>query len=299
MPSRVTQSMLNSQMLRNLNNNMLRMDKLQNQLSTGRRINKPSDDPVGISFSMRYRSELSANDQFTRNLNEANSWLNYADTILGQTGDILQRTRELVIQGANSSNPESSLDSIKSEVEQLYDQLVNSGNSKFNGKYVFNGQMTDLIPYDKATAATQSTDAADIPFEIGAGVKVAVNVTGNKVFGNPGDTDNAFQVLQDIISALGNQDTTALSENVLGRLDSRIDQFLEIRAEIGAKSNRLELAESRLADININVQTLLSKTEDADISEVITNLKTSENVYQASLSVGAKLIRPSLIDFLR
>jgi flagellar hook-associated protein 3 FlgL len=298
MPSRVTQSMLNSQLLRNLNNNMLRMDNLQNQLSTGRRINKPSDDPVGISYSMRYRSEISANDQYERNLNEAVSWMEYTDSVLGQAGDMLQRVRELSVQGASSSNPASALNSIQSEVEQLYEQMVATGNSQFNGKYVFNGQMTNLKPYDTANAPAQGTDTAGINFEIGAGVKIPVNVTGEAVFGSPADNDNTFKVFQDLITALGTGDANAVS-GVIGKLDSRIDQFLEVRADIGAKMNRMEHAGMRLSDINVNLQTLLSKTEDADISEVITNLKTGENVYQASLSVGAKLIRPSLIDFLR
>lgn len=304
MTTRVTQGMLNTQLLRNINSNLNRMNEGQNQLSTGRKINKPSDDPVGISFSLRYRSEVSANEQYESNVDAAISWLDYTDTTLGQANSVIQRVRELAVEGANDTNPQTALDAIKSEIDQLYKQMVTIGNSEFNGKYVFNGQLTDKPPYTEATASTDAVDQGEIKFEIGTGVRLAANIPGNKVFGdaddpnNPGTKDNIFKVIQDLSAALGAGDTTEVS-NIIGRLDTQNDRFLEVRADVGAKSNRIELAQSRLQDISINLQSLQSKAEDADISEVITNLKTDENVYQASLSVGSKIISASLVDFLK
>ncbi len=298
MSSRITQGMMNSQLLLNLNRNLNRMDNLQNQMATGRRINKPSDDPVGISFSMRYRSGLAANDQYLKNVDSAVSWLEYTDSAMNQANSLLQRIRELMVDGANGTNPQTALDAIQSEVIQLRDQMVTVGNSQFNGKYVFNGQMTDVEPYSASTAAMDVTDAGQIQFEIGAGVRIPVNISGSQVFGDAGSTDNVFQILDQMIADLGNGDSAAVGMG-LENLDSRINHFLEIRAEVGAKVNRLELSQSRLEDISTNLQTLQSRTEDADMAEVLTNFKASENVYQASLSVGSKLIQPSLIDFLR
>lgn len=296
MSGRITQSMMSTQLLRNLNHNMNSMNDLQNQLSTGRRINKPSDDPVGISFSMRYRSELAANDQYQNNVDTAASWLENTDTTLDQATNVLHRARELAVQGANSTNPEMAMDGIKAEVLQLRDQLVDIGNTKFKGKYVFNGQMTDVPPYESAAIA--DTDSGILRFEIGLGVKMAVNVTGNQVFGEATADDNAFKVLDELAAALNNNDNSEVS-SLIGKIDSRMDAMIKERADAGAKANRLTFAGERLKDININLQSLQAKTEDADMAEVMTNLKMSENVYQASLSVGAKLIRPSLIDFLR
>jgi len=295
---RVTQGMLNTQLLRNLNSNLTKMDHLQNQLATGRKINKPSDDPVGISYSMRYRSDLSANDQYERNVDSANSWLDFTDSMLSQAGDVFQRLRELSVQGANGTNPQEALNSIKSEVEQLYEHMVNIGNSQFNGKFVFNGQLTNVPPYTVVGAPNELTDTADVQFEISQGVKMPVGATGNEVFGMPGDTDNTFKVIQDFINALGAGDQAAVG-NTIGRLDSRFNKFLEVRADVGARSNRLEHASNRLADISTNLQALQSKTEDADMAGVITKLKMAENVYQSSLSAGAKLIQPTLVDFIR
>ncbi len=295
--TRVTQNMMNSQLLRNLNYNMNNMKNLQNQLSTGRRINQPSDDPVGISFAMRYRTELGATDQFVSNVDTSLSWLDYTDTTLNQLGNVLHRVRELSVQGANGTNDDNAMMALKQEMIQLKNQALDIANTEFNGKYVFNGQMTDRPPYPDEDNLLVETDPGIINLEIGAGVTLGINKTGTEIFGKADDVDNVFKLFDDIMGFFDGSDYTGLS-NTIDKIQTRLDTVLEIRSDIGAKTNRIELALGRLQDIGINLQTLQSKTEDADIAEVITNLKTYENVYQASLSTGAKLIRPSLIDFL-
>jgi flagellar hook-associated protein 3 FlgL len=298
MGTRVTQNMLNNQFVRNLNTNAQRMQSNQEQLSTTRRINRPSDDPVGITYGLRYRNEISANDQYVNNSNAAVSLMDYTDTTLSQAGDVLQRVRELAVQASNGTNSAESLKSIQSEVEQLSEQMITIGNSQFNGKYIFNGQLTDKVPYTSGNAGNEITDAHDINFELGTGVKIAVSVNGNSAFGVAGDTNNVFKVLKDIQDALKTSDFQNLT-NDIGRLDKGMDKFLEVRADVGAKSNRIQLILNRLQDTGTNLTSMQSKVEDADIPGVITNLKTDQNVYQSSLEVGAKLIQPSLIDFLR
>lgn len=297
MATRVTQGMMNNQLLRNINANLVRINNHQNQLSTGRRINKPSDDPVGISFSLRYRSEDSANEQYKSNVDAAVSWLDYSDTTLNQANSVIQRVRELAVKAANGTNPQSALDAIKKEVDQLNDQMVTIGNSQFNGKYVFNGQLTDKKPYTLATADTDIVDQGEIKFDIGVGVRVSANISGDKIFGASGANDNMFLVMKDLSAALAAGNQQAIGATI-GRLDTRNDAFLQARADVGARQNRIELAKSRLEDIGTNLQALQSKAEDADIPAVITNLKTDENVYNSSLSVGAKIISTSLVDFL-
>lgn len=429
MMNRITQGMMNTQLLRNLNHNLGQMSHYQDQTATGRKINKPSDDPVGLSYAMRYRSDVTANEQYLENVDTATSWLDFTDTLMNQAGSALQRVRELAVQGANGSNPKTAMDAIKAEVLQLTDQLITIGNSNFNGKYVFNGQLTDQPPYSKKvaqvplnssvqgtvdvstanvttannqlqliidrdkeitvtlpaknyTAGGASAFAADLQaaindalpkgsvmvsvgpgnelsiqtnnagsngsveitggtmatewmsakrdlsdlvktanpaatdtmyqidakysrtddkliyFDIATGVRLPVNIVGDSAFGGPSDDDNLFKVLNQITNALDQQNTAEVS-NLLGKLDSRLNTFLEMRADLGAKMSRVQLSEERLKDIDINLKSLQSKTEDADMAELITTLKSYENVYQASLSVGAKIISPSLVDFLR
>lgn len=295
---RVTQSMLNTQMLNNYNKSLTRYENLQNQMSTGKVINKPSDDPVGIGYSLRYRNAISENDQYQRNTDSAVSWIDYTETMVSETNDVLQRARELAVEGANGTLSDDARKAIGAEIEQLYDHLVAIGNTKFNGKYIFNGQKTDVKPYDSTNAQNVDTHNGAITLETSNGMIMSVNIAGSDLFGDSADSTNAFKVLDDLKNGLYNNDQAAISQ-AIGDLDSRIDHVLEKWSEIGAKSNRLELTKNRLEDENNNLKKLLSDVEDADMAELITKLKSEESVYEAALASGARIIQPSLVDYLR
>ncbi len=307
---RVTSNMLNSQLLLNLNRNGNRMSDLQTQMSTGRKLNKPSDDPVGITYSMRYRAELSSNDQYQRNVDGALSWLEFSDQMVGQVGSILQRMKELTVQASNTTNPQSALDSIKTEVEQLKEQLIDIGNSKLNGKYIFNGQTYDVKPYDfpkdannlsdTSGAGDLLTDQGEINYIVSDNIQLSINISGNDIFGSPEekDDDHLFTMVDRLITALGAGDFPGISAE-LDQLDTRLDKVMTARSEIGAKVNRVELMSNRLEDLGINLTDLQSKTEDADYEKLIIQSKIQESIYNASLSVGSKIISNSLVDFLR
>ncbi|WP_405175176.1 flagellar hook-associated protein FlgL [Paenibacillus sp. FSL H8-0261] len=303
---RVTSNMMNSQLLLNLNRNARTMNDTQLQLSSGQKINKPSDDPVGITYSLRYRAELSSNEQYTKNVDSALSWLDYNDTVLGQAGDVVQKIRELSVQAATGTNPQSALDSINAEVMQLKDQLVDIANSTLNGKYIFNGEQYNTKPYDFTKGADGTydvskaitTDTGQIQFIVGDDVRMPISTTGNDVFGNTGDADNLFAIINQLSVALKSGDSKGISAQ-LGLIDTRMEKILTARSEIGAKTNRVELMQDRLSDLNVNLTDLQAKTEDADYEGLIMNSKIQENIYNASLSVGAKIISTSLVDFIR
>lgn len=298
MALRVTPGMMNLQMMRNINSNLSRMDKNQNILSTGMKLNKPSDDPVGITYSLRYRSDLSINEQYQKNADTALSWLEYTDTVLNQINDITQRANELLVQGVNGTNPQESVDAVNVEIKQIYEQLVTLGNSKFNEKHIFNGQLTDIPPYDALNAPTQGTDNMGITYKFTEGAALSINVVGEDVFGKSTDQDNLFAVLNRIQSALTlGQKNVASAE--IDLLNSRLTKINEVRSEIGAKTNRVELISSRLSDLEMNLTSMQSKTEDADYAETIMKLKQGESVYQASLATSAKIMQISLLDYLR
>ncbi|WP_197071251.1 flagellar hook-associated protein FlgL [Paenibacillus sp. FSL H7-0737] len=303
---RVTSNMMNSQLLLNLNRNARTMNDTQLQLSSGRKINKPSDDPVGITYSLRYRAELSSNEQYTKNVDSALSWLDFNDTVLGQAGDVVQKIRELSVQAATGTNPQSALDSINEEVMQLKEQLVDIANSTLNGKYIFNGEQYSTKPYDFAKGADSTydvskpitTDTGQIQFIVGEGVRMPISITGNEVFGNTGDADNLYAIINNISAGLKAGDLGAISGQ-LDNIDARMETILTARSEIGAKTNRVELMQERLSDLNVNLTDLQAKTEDADYEGLIMQSKIQENIYNASLSVGAKIISTTLVDFIR
>lgn len=299
MALRVTPGMMHGNLMRNITHNLNRMENQQNMLSTGRKLNKPSDDPVGITYSLRYRSELAMNEQYEKNVTTAKSQLEHTDSVLGQLNDIVQRAQELVTQALNDTNPQSALDAIAIEVDQLYEQAVMIGNDSMNGKFLFNGQMTNVKPYDSAVADTQDTDTEKTLITLSAGLSVPLNVTGGEVFGTSTETDNLFKVLKDIKNALTPTANKTDLANASTRLNSRFDKVLNIRSEIGARSNRVDLIDTRLQDLTLNLNSLQGETEDADMAETIMKYNQEQSVYQASLSTGAKIIQPTLIDFLR
>lgn len=292
MSLRVTQGMVSARMMRNLSANYARMNVSQNELSTGRKINKPSDDPVGITYALRYRSEAAMNEQFERNIDVAKSYIDQTDTVLSEINEMLQRANELTTKGLNGTNPQSALDAIAKELEEIYTGMIEAGNSQLNGKYIFNGQKTDVKPY---AIGTETTDAAHIDYQLGMGVEAPINITGNEAFGT-GST-SLFSVVKGLASAFssGNQ---ATATTLFNNLKTGLEKFSQVRSEVGARSNRITLMENRLSDLSLSLEDLTSKVEDADIAEVITRLQADQSVYQASLSTGAKIIQRSLVDYL-
>ncbi|CAB3395135.1 flagellar hook-associated protein FlgL [Kyrpidia spormannii] len=295
---RVTQGMLTQQFLLDLQNNYRKLSRLQDEAASGKRINRPADDPVGVGFAMRYKAQVAYYGQYQQNADMAKGWLDYTDTVMNQAGDVIKRARDLAVQGASDTVPPDARQALASEVDQLLQQMVTIGNSQYNGKYIFNGQATTTPPYDSANPENSATNNGQVLYDIGDGVHLDVNVPGSRFFGAPSEADNVFAVLKQLRDGLTNNNTAQI-EDALGKIDSRYSKMLEVRADVGARSNRVDLAQNRLADMVQNLQSLLSKTEDADMGKLAVDLKTAENVHMASLAVGARVLVPSLVDFLK
>jgi len=296
MAIRVTQTMLNNGMMRNLSNSMRNMDTLQEQLSSGRKINRPSDDPVIATRGMYYRSSLIENEQFQRNVSEAQSWMELSDKSLDEANSILQRVRELVVASGNGGLAEDSLGAIAEEISQIKEHLGNVANQTIGGRYIFAGTDTKNPPYDYASGNFVNTNYSDILLEMNKQIFLPINVNGQQVFNFESNGNNVFKVLDNIVANLqsGNNATEHL-----GDLDKQLDNLLAVRATLGARINRIELIKDRLANEETNVTKLMSDNEDADVAKVITELKMQENVHRAALGAGSRIIQPTLLDFLR
>ncbi|SYX86506.1 flagellar hook-associated protein FlgL [Paenibacillus alvei] len=296
---RITQSMMSSSMMKNLQNNYKRLDKYQEQLMTNRRLNRPSDDPVGVASALHYRAEISSTTQFTENVEDADSFMKFTDTVMNEATQIVQKLSELAVQGGTDTVPADARENIAREVEQLYTHLVSLGNSQFKGRYIFNGQRTNQQPYPEDPANEKYTlDDGVVQYQVGAGIYVDVNMLGDKVFGKFGDADNLFTIVNDMKKALLSDNTGGIA-GAIPKLQGALEKLVIGQAEVGAKQNRLEFTTSRLEDLNMNYVSLQSATEDIDMPKVITELKTAESIFQASLDTIARISRPSLLDFLR
>ncbi|WP_243014842.1 flagellar hook-associated protein FlgL [Brevibacillus borstelensis] len=297
MAIRVTQNMLNSNMLRNLHKSMYSMDTMQQQLSSGKKISRPSEDPVVATRGMFYRSSLMENEQYQRNITEVQSWLELSDKALDEAGSILHRVRELAVNSGNSALGPDSLQAMSKEIAQLKEHLGSVANQTLGGKFIFGGSDIMTPPYDVDQGKYASNNNSEMMLEVGTGILVPINVTGQSVFNHTGtDGKNVFELLDKIVADL--KDGKPVN-NELGNLDEQIDNLLAVRSTLGARTNRVELISDRMEREEITVAEGMSKNEDADIAEVITNLKTQENVHRAALGAGARIIQPSLLDFLR
>lgn len=300
---RITQRVLINNMLRNYNNSMKKMNQLNLQLSSGSRINKPSDDPAGLVTSLRIRTKLEQNEQFKKNVGDAISWVERAETTFNALTQVLQRVRELTVKGANSTNDLSALEAIADEIGQLKDEVGDLANTALDDRYIFGGTRTMQKPYDPATGQWAGNSNL-ISFEISENIAMSVNFDGG-VFGinmdsNPPDMSKSiFATLDKIIGDLRGENFSELSTTDLAELDRHINELLRFRSQAGTKVNRLELVESRLVDMEINFTELLAENESVDMARLIIDLKNQENVYRASLAAGAQIIQPTLVDFLR
>lgn len=290
--------MLSSNSLRNLSESYRRMGQYQDQLSTGKKINKPSDDPVVAMKGMFYRSGLTEVEQYKRNLSELYLWMENSEAGIEQANNGLQRVRELVIQGKTGSLSPTDREAIAREVEQIKNDLVQVANTQVSGRYIYHGTDTDNPPVPNGNPPTVATNLADpaintYKVEISRGVSLRANVNPANVF-----NQEMFDVVQGIQTAL-EQDKSADLDGLLGRLDKAMDSLSAERSELGARYNRLEMIDDRISQQEVMANRVLSDNEDADIERVITDLKTQESVHRAALGVGARILQPTLLDFLR
>ncbi|GAJ39268.1 flagellar hook-associated protein FlgL [Saccharococcus caldoxylosilyticus] len=300
---RVTQSMLANNMLKHLSASYANLGKYQEQLSTGKKINRPSDDPVVAMKGIAYRTNLTEVEQFKRNFSEAYNWIENSDAALDKATQALQRIRELVVQASNDTYEATQRQAISQEIKQLTDQLVMIANTKVGDKYIFNGTNTLEPPVQmNGTSITTSDNAEEVKIELAKGIYIGVNVDPTKVFHYDASQKGKglFSDLQSLANDLDDPAKTGKEINeYLGYIDQHITNLLGVRAELGARMNRIELMEDRIDSQQVIAEKMLSDNEDVDMEKVITDLKTQESVHRAALAVGARIIQPTLVDFLR
>ncbi|KMM36566.1 flagellar hook-associated protein FlgL [Guptibacillus hwajinpoensis] len=291
---RITQQMLTSNMTTQMNRNLSNLEKANQEVSTGKRINKPSDDPMGTEKSLKLSSQLARNEQFERNTDYAMSWMDMTERTLSSVSNVFQRANELGVQASSGTNSQDELDTMAKEFKQLREELEGLANMKLDGKYIFNGQKTDQ-PITIEANGELKYDNGSMKQRISPFSEVKLNVSADEVFDND---VNLFKALDRFSQAL----TTGNSEEMntaLGEVQKGSDQILTSWTGMGARQSRVESMNQRLKDENISVQSFLSKNEDVDLAEAIMKLKSEESVYQATLASSAKIIQPSLLDFLR
>lgn len=291
---RVTQGMLAQNSLRHLNNSFGKMGKLQDQLATGKKITRPSDDPVVAMKGMYYRTNLTEIQQYKRNLSEVYAWMDNSEAAIEHIGTVMHRARELMVQGMNDTYSQEDRDAMAAEIAQIKEDFAQVANTQVAGRYIFNGMTIDKPRViDASDPSTVSTENDPFMVEVSKGIKLQANVNVNNVF-----NQEIFQMWNDIEGALKSSDSEKLGQ-LLNDFDKQTEVIQAERSELGARYNRLQMVEDRIGYQEVVATRTLSDNEDADIERVITELLTQESVHRASLSTSARIIQPTLMDFLR
>ncbi|MFC1551471.1 flagellar hook-associated protein FlgL [Candidatus Latescibacterota bacterium] len=298
---RVTDTILQNNLLSNLNFSSERLYEAETKVLTNKRVNKPSDNPVDAMTSMNIRTKIEEINQFQRNIGRAKIMLENTESQTTQLADIFQRLSTLTVQGASDSYGASDKLSIASEVNQLVEQIFNIANSRSESSYIYGGTSNDVAPYqatfnaDGEIASVGTTGSSgDIQNMIGDRIKIKINVNGEDLFEK---NENLFEIAIKIRDDLRANDSTSLNVD-LGKLHDSAEKIFNAQSSLGSRLKRVYAAETRAETDEISFTQFLSATEDIDASEAIMNYQMELLTLQASLEAGARLLRPRLIDFL-
>jgi flagellar hook-associated protein 3 FlgL len=303
---RITTSMIQRNVLSDLNSLSEKMARTQSKASSGKEITRPSDDPFNTARAMGLRQTMDANNQYSRNIDDAMGWQEATESALGSMNDYVRRAQDLVLQAANDSTDAGSRKMLAGEIDQIIEGLKETANASYGDSYLMSGTATGLPPYKLGADDTYQGDQAGLDptipgvvREIGPGVTMTINTVGSEVLGNGGNDGKLLSVLRNLSANMKSNNVDGIRDVDLKALQGRVDDILQVRARNGAMSNRLEAASTRLGQINGAVNEQLSNTEDADFAKTMIEFNQQSAAYQASLRAGASIVQSSLMDFLR
>ena len=384
---RVTHNMMSNSILLHLQRQAEQLYNVQTKIATGKQLNKPSDDPIGLGQVLNHRSKLSVIEQYQDNINQGKTLIESNELTLELMDELIGLARGLAQEYSDPDLSSEDKQMAAKEVQDIYDQIVALANSKFGGNYIFSGHQTDTAPFshlveinggvaadlilglsDDATDVTieirdqngtvvrtinlgdgitpgsggtqgintvawdglddgglplvdgqytftitamngantvqnyvtYNGDDGQLPIVIGENIEVAIDMDGRNYF-TPAGGVNLFETLQDIVTGFNNPDPEAGSAQIMAaveQLDQACQQINTKRSEYGPKLYRLEQAENHWMYFSSNLQIAISKIEEADITQAALELSSLELAYESTIATAARIIQPSLVNFL-
>jgi flagellar hook-associated protein 3 FlgL len=312
---RITNNMVSQRVVADLQARYAQMANTQLQISTGRRVNQPSDDPTAAAQERLRQSELSGIKTSQTSVSGSQSWLGQTETSLGEVQKVLARANELAVQGANGSLNQTDRNAIAGEIDQLIMSAKESLNAKVGGDYVFSGTKSDTAPYSTATGDAYQGDTGAVLRDAGAGVTLQNNPSFIAL-GGGAETLTARSILGDgsgagdgrVLDALTQlaahlrggtpADLQAVANTDLQAITANQTVLSTAISAVGAMDNRATAAATRLADLEDGALQSIDDLTGVDMARALTDYSTQSAAYQASLKVGAQIIQPSLLQFL-
>ena len=302
---RVTQNITTNNFVSYIHKQTENLLKTQQQIASQKRINRISDDPIGMGHVLGYRSKLAGIDQYEKNINQGISRIEFNELTLDLASDLVNTARQLAEGYVGSEVTAEKRQFAAFQIKGLYDQVMQLANTKFNGNYIFSGHATDTAPFsrDNDFNPTYHGDDGQYRIMIAENMEVSIDADGRNIFQNAANGGvNIFDELKNLIDGLENPDLAAGSvqiEAALGPLYGGRTQINNRRAEYAPVFYRLQATGEYLTNLRFKVQEAMATTEDADITKAIIDLKNLELAYETTLAAAARIIQPGLIDFLR
>jgi flagellar hook-associated protein 3 FlgL len=267
------------------------------QVSSGKRITRLSDDPAAALDALRARRELQRSEAYNRQAADADGWLTTYDTSLQTVADRLIRVRELALQGASAGATGGATSvTLTEEIASIRTELASLANQRYLGKPVFAGTAEPASVY--SAAFTYQGDNGQFLRTIASGVTLQVNINGPSAFGADASPTQMFAVLQDLESKITAGDSAGLA-TAISNLDTARERIDTLRVQVGVKQNTVKSIQDQRANVETDLRAQLSIAEDVDMAQASIDLNAADLAYKATLSAAARLFQTSLVDFLR
>jgi flagellar hook-associated protein 3 FlgL len=294
---RITDNTITNTILSNIQLGKQQIDRLQQQASSGLKVNLPGDDPMAAQQVIQLKGVLQDFDQYAANITTGNAWLTQADSAMADMGDVVTRVQEIATQMASGTYNAGDRTNAAKEVAQLKAELIQQGNSQVAGKYIFGGYVSDKPPFDAASGAYSGTDDA-INMEVDRGAYVAVNYSGGKLLSGSGGGVDILGEIDKLTTALTTNNVSDIQGSI-PTLQAVQNQILVARSDVGACLNRVTSASNKIDAMKVNLNKVLSDKQDADMLQVASDLANKQNAYQFALAASAKTAQLSLLDYLK
>jgi flagellar hook-associated protein 3 FlgL len=304
MTERITPAMVTNTTLNNINSSLAAMERTSNELSSGKTILEPSDNPYGASQVINLQSQLDGLSSYATNAQEGISWESTAGSAMSEMSNVLQSARQMLVQSSSGTYNQGDRENIATEIEQLTEAVKQDANTQYAGQYVFSGTKTTTAPYKPGAEDAYQGDNGTVTRAVSPGVSVNISTEISSLLGNgqssgDGKLLDTLRTIAEHLRGGTTADVNALGTTDLQKLETSIDTLSQLQATAGSTTDQLQTALSRIEGLQSSITAALSNTDDADIAQTSIAYSNEQAAYDAALRAGASIVQESLLQFLQ
>jgi flagellar hook-associated protein 3 FlgL len=294
--TRITTLMTSNQILSEINSSQAALANTEEELSSGKTINQPSDNPYGAALAVQLNGQLSQLNDYNNNITDGQAWTQTATSALNSIQQQVQRAQELVTEAGNGTMSQTDLSDMGGEINQIISSIQSTANAQYNGQYVFSGISTSTAPYD--SSGNYQGSSTQVTREIGPNASATVSVDISTALGTS-STNGLLSTLSNIANQLTTgSGTSALNTTDLTDLQTGLNSLGTLQTQLGTTTDSMTMAASTLSDMQTSVTSDLSNDTEANMATTETTYSNEEAAFEAALKAGASIVQSSLMDFL-